>query len=65
MTVRYRLEGIDPEVWRDFKAFAAMEGKTVRAKLLSYIHEQVNIFRGERSNQTTVEDAIRKAGEKE
>lgn len=36
----YILKNIDDELWKDFKAVAALQGKTVRQKLLSYIHDQ-------------------------
>jgi len=36
----YILKNIDEEIWKDFKAVAALQGKTVRQKLLSYIHDQ-------------------------
>lgn len=36
----YILKNIDAELWKDFKAVAALEGKTVREKLLFYINEQ-------------------------
>lgn len=36
----YILKNIDDELWKDFKAVAALEGKTVREKLLIYIQDQ-------------------------
>lgn len=36
----YILKNIDDELWKDFKAVAALQGKTVRQKLISYVQEQ-------------------------
>lgn len=36
----YILKNIDPEIWKDFKAVAALQGKTVREKLLWFIEVQ-------------------------
>jgi len=36
----YILKNIDDELWKDFKAVAALQGKTVRDKLLYYIEVQ-------------------------
>lgn len=36
----YILKNIDEVLWKEFKAVAALEGKTVRSKLLSFIDSQ-------------------------
>ena len=40
----YILKNIDEEIWKDFKAVAALQGKTVREKLLSFIEAQTRML---------------------
>lgn len=60
MTRTYRLVGIDPEQWMDFKAFAALQDKTVKELLLSFIEKEVAIFREVKGNQGTIHEMIAK-----
>ena len=64
MFKNYRLERIPAEDWRDLKAFAALQEKTVRDLLLGYIHEQVLVFRAERGKQGNISELIEKAGKR-
>ena len=38
--IDYVLKNIDREQWQDFRAVAALQGKTVRVKLLEYVEAQ-------------------------
>lgn len=40
----YILKNIDDELWKDFKAVAALQGKTVREKLLYFIETQTRML---------------------
>lgn len=57
----YRLTDIDDELWRDFKALAALEGQSIRDKLLKYIAAEVEFFRSAKFSKETM-DKLRKKG---
>lgn len=38
--IDYVLKNIDREQWKDFRAVATLQGKTVRIKLLDYVEAQ-------------------------
>lgn len=40
----YILKNIDEDLWKDFKAVAALQGKTVREKLLWFIESQTKML---------------------
>ncbi len=38
--VDYILKNVDDDIWKDFKSVAALQGKTIRDKLLWFIEAQ-------------------------
>ena len=59
----FYLYNIDPELWRDFKALAALEGQTIRLKLLKYIASEVNFFRTTKFSKETMHKLRKKGGD--
>ena len=60
----YRLEDIDDELWRDFKALAALEGQSIRDKLLKYITAEVKFFRTAKFSKETLKNLKKRGGQK-
>jgi len=40
----YLLAGIDPELYKDFKAACAHNGKTMRSSFIEHMHTVVDVF---------------------
>jgi hypothetical protein len=50
----YYLANVDNKDWEDFKSLCALEGVSVRGKLLQYIRSEVKFFRSARFDRETV-----------
>lgn len=60
----YILKNIDEEIWKDFKAVAALQGKTVREKLLSFIEAQTRMLPNLVLFKNRPKAPLKKGGEK-
>ena len=58
----FYLYNVDPELWRDFKALATLEGQTIRDKLLKYIAAEVDFFRTAKFSKKTMDKLRKKRG---
>ena len=59
----FYLYNVDPELWRDFKALATLEGQSIRDKLLKYIAAEVEFFRSAKFSKKTMHKLRKKGGD--